>query len=73
MKNYSGIARGLLIGVIIGIAQDNIGLWISLGLAIGVAIDYERKAESSEKNIDKPENHDLIVSHGRATIGHLIG
>lgn len=53
MKNYSVIALSLLIGVIIGIAQNNIGLWVSLGLAIGVAIDYKMKSGSSEKNIDK--------------------
>jgi len=47
-SSISGMAVGVLLGVIIGIAQDNIGLWISLGLAIGVAIDYTRKKESSQ-------------------------
>ena len=50
IKNYSGIALGLLIGVVVGIAQDNIGLWISLGLAIGSGIDYSRKKESQNKD-----------------------
>ena len=48
IKNFSGVALGLLFGVIIGIAQDNIGLWISLGLAIGVASDYTIKNYESD-------------------------
>ena len=48
-----GIALGVLLGIIIGIAQDNIGLWISLGLAIGAAIDQTRKYESNHNQDTK--------------------
>ena len=47
MSRIPGMALALLFGVIIGIAQDNLGLWISLGLAIGVAIEYTRRHESN--------------------------
>lgn len=46
LKDIPGMILGILLGVIIGIAQDNPGLWISLGLSIGVAIDYTRRRES---------------------------
>ncbi|WP_425422810.1 hypothetical protein [Phaeodactylibacter xiamenensis] len=47
-SNIPGMALGILLGVAIGIAQDNPGLWISLGLVIGVSIDYTRKQESNQ-------------------------
>lgn len=36
------IAAGLMIGVLVGIVNDNIGLWISLGLAFGAGVGYTR-------------------------------
>jgi len=52
-QNYTGLTFGLSIGIIVGIAQDNLGLWISLGLAIGAAIDYTRKKESPSSKENK--------------------
>ena len=49
ISSRSGVALGILLGVVVGVAQDNIGLWICFGLAIGVAIDNSRKKESSKK------------------------
>jgi hypothetical protein len=40
----------LLIGLAIGIIEDNIGLWICLGLAIGVAVDHTRKSKAISNN-----------------------
>lgn len=49
INSISGTALGVLFGLIVGIAQDNIGLWICLGLAIGAAVDYTRKKKSIDK------------------------
>jgi len=51
MKNIqvSWIILGVVIGTILGIALDNLGLWLSLGVAVGVAIDYTRKDEADTK------------------------
>lgn len=54
ISSTPGMALGVLLGIIIGIAQDDPGLWISLGLAIGVAIDYTRKQESNQ-DLDSKE------------------
>lgn len=49
IKNQSGIALGLLFGVIVGIGLDNIGLGICFGLAIGAAIDQTKKKQSDDE------------------------
>ena len=33
-----GVAIGIVFGTIIGVATDNIGLWLSLGIAIGAGV-----------------------------------
>jgi len=34
---------GLIVGLLIGIFIDNIGLWLSLGLCLGAGIEYSKK------------------------------
>jgi len=38
MKNENYIGLGIITGVVVGILTDNIGLWISLGLLMGVVL-----------------------------------
>jgi len=47
MKKKKGfyIAVGLMIGVLIGVYLDNIGLWISLGLVFGVSIENSKQTK----------------------------
>ncbi|WP_445384462.1 hypothetical protein ACT6NV_10795 [Robiginitalea sp. IMCC44478] len=53
-KNYTamGIALGAGIGAALGVATRNPGLWISLGLVLGIAIggglDRKRKARQQD-------------------------
>jgi len=35
-----GTAYGIAIGTAIGVLTDNLGLWISLGMAIGSGIEF---------------------------------
>ena len=39
------IALGLMLGVLIGVYSDNIGLWISLGLVFGVSIENSKQTK----------------------------
>lgn len=48
-KQVSVILLGVVIGTILGIALDNLGLWLSLGVAVGVALEYTRKDEATTK------------------------
>ena len=41
------IALGLMIGLLIGVYLDNIGLWLSLGLVFGASIE---NSKHSKKN-----------------------
>jgi hypothetical protein len=34
---------GIMVGTLIGVLTDNIGLWLSLGLFMGAAIGYTKK------------------------------
>lgn len=47
VKKGSGIGLGMIFGVAIGIATDNIGLWIALGIVFGSA--YETRIAASKK------------------------
>ncbi|EDM42939.1 hypothetical protein SCB49_01507 [unidentified eubacterium SCB49] len=42
MKNNKSLATGttmgILIGVVVGIFTDNIGLWLPIGLALGAGV-----------------------------------
>jgi hypothetical protein len=43
MKKHLSVGAGLAIGVIIGIAIDNLAMGIGIGLAIGIAMSFESK------------------------------
>ena len=49
MKQKKGfyIGVGLIIGVLIGVYLDNIGLWISLGLVFGVSIENSKQQKNN--------------------------
>lgn len=38
-KSPSFLAIGILLGVIIGAATDNLGLWLPLGVSVGLCAD----------------------------------
>jgi hypothetical protein len=48
INKFSGVALGVLFGVLVGIALENIGLWICVGLAIGAAFDHTKKKKSDD-------------------------
>jgi hypothetical protein len=48
INKFLGIPLGVLFGTLVGIALNNIGLWICLGLAIGAAVDYTKKKQSDD-------------------------
>lgn len=41
----SGIAVGIGLGVAFGVALNNIGLWLAVGVALGAAWDSQNKAK----------------------------
>lgn len=49
-KQTNYIAVGIAIVAAVGIAMDNLGLWISLGTAIGAAMGYAQKNNSTKKD-----------------------
>ena len=55
MKNESkigvGIALGCGIGAAIGVATDNLGLWIAVGIAIGAGIGTSLTKKGNKKMI----------------------
>jgi hypothetical protein len=42
-------AFGVVLGVFVGIATDNIGLWVSLGICFGAAIQFNDEFKESKK------------------------
>lgn len=42
------LGAGIAIGVAIGAATDNMGLWIALGVAFGAALDREKRGNGLE-------------------------
>ena len=44
---YIGI--GLMVGLLVGIFTDNIGLWISLGLVFGVVLEKNNNKSDKEQ------------------------
>lgn len=55
MKKSIGIplAMGVLLGTLVGVLTDNIGLWLSVGIAIGAGVGTTLMAAKSKK--DKEE------------------
>lgn len=43
------IGIGMIIGCVIGIVTDNIGLWLSLGLVFGVAYGQTQKKKNNDE------------------------
>ena len=43
---FTGLA--VVVGVVVGVLINNIGLWIALGLCFGVAIEQEIKSKSNK-------------------------
>ena len=37
------IGIGIMVGTLIGVLTDNVGLWLSLGLCMGAGIEYTKK------------------------------
>ena len=44
----SGMALGVGIGTAVGVATDNLGLWLALGIAIGAALGFAGQAKNSD-------------------------
>jgi hypothetical protein len=44
------IGIGMIIGCVIGMVTDNIGLWLSLGLVFGVAYGQTQKAKGNNED-----------------------
>lgn len=54
-NNYTkSIGIGMVIGAAIGVATDNIGLWLSLGIVFGAGY-AKTKQVKKEKNKDKDD------------------
>ena len=49
MKHKKGfyIAIGIMVGLIVGIYLDNIGLWLSLGLVFGVSFENSKQSKNN--------------------------
>lgn len=49
-KLEPAIAIGLVFGTVIGALTDNIGLWLSLGIAIGAAFGVSSMQQKGKKD-----------------------
>lgn len=49
-SNQSYITLGLMVGMTWGIVFDNLGLGMTLGLAIGAAIDAVKRRKNKDNN-----------------------
>lgn|GEM_PF-471971 len=49
MKKGRGIALGLILGTALGVATDNLGLWLSMGIVFGAAYDSQLVKKRSSK------------------------
>ena len=49
-KLGKGLAIGIGIGVVIGVATDNLGLWISLGVVIGAGLGQYLRKQGKKKD-----------------------
>lgn len=53
-KKGSGVAYGIIIGTLLGIFTENLGLWLSMGIVFGAA--YEAKIAEKETTEDAHKN-----------------
>ena len=44
-----GIAMGLLLGTAIGVATNNIGLWLALGIVFGAAWEAKQRKKTDQE------------------------
>jgi hypothetical protein len=42
------IAFGVVFGTLVGVLTDNIGLWLAIGIAIGVGMAAQHKIKNNE-------------------------
>ncbi len=42
------LAIGIAIGTAIGVANDNLGLWLPIGIAIGAGLAYSRQKKEEK-------------------------
>ena len=51
----NGIAIGVVFGVVVGAATDNMGLWLSLGIVFGVSVfsQFGSNSEEAEESISE--------------------
>ena len=49
MKQGKHVALGIIFGTLLGVLTDNIGLWLSLGVAIGAGLERKFKKKELEK------------------------
>lgn len=50
LKQGQGIAIGIALGLMVGIATDNIALWLCIGVALGAAYSTNAKKEVNKKD-----------------------
>ena len=68
-KTTLGAAYGVAFGVIIGVLTDNIGLWLSLGIAIGCGVgSYLDQQEKGNTNDPKSN---LLKTVAQLNSAHL--
>ena len=51
-----GIGSGMVIGTAIGVATDNIGLWLPVGIAIGAGVGNSLMKKASKKDDEDTSN-----------------
>ena len=51
-----GIGSGMAIGTAIGVATDNIGLWLPVGIAIGAGVGNSLMKKASKKDDEDTSN-----------------
>lgn len=52
MKKQKGfwIGISIMVGSIVGVLTDNIGIWLPVGVAIGVALETTQKIKKTTKS-----------------------
>lgn len=48
-KMGQGIAFGIILGTLVGIMTDNLGLWLPVGIATGAGIGTTRSSKSTKE------------------------